>query len=99
VCRSKITTSDFPDSSGKHSLASCGRENWNDAGKGNYVSRLSDDCVCVVSGEMAGGEWRWMNSRASAREASAAAPAGACCRIDFPKLGASLKRTLRGITV
>src|SRR5436309_3865465 len=67
VCRSKITTSDFPDSSGKHSLASCGRENWNDAGKGNYVSRLSDDCVCVVSGEMAGGEWRWMNSRASAR--------------------------------
>src|SRR5205814_8360782 len=67
VSRSEIATSDFADSSAKHSLASCDGENWNDAGKRNYVSRLSNDCVRVVSGAMAGRAWRWMNSRASAR--------------------------------
>jgi ribosomal-protein-alanine N-acetyltransferase len=51
----------------KHSFAPRGGENWYDAGKGNYVSRLSDDCVCVISGTMAFGPRRSMNSRASAR--------------------------------
>jgi hypothetical protein len=40
-----------------------------------------------------------MNSRASARYACAAGPLEAYSRIDFPKLGASLNRTLLGITV
>jgi [ribosomal protein S5]-alanine N-acetyltransferase len=68
-------------------------------GKGNYVSRFSDAGVCDDSRGVAGEACRSMNSRASARYACAAGPLGAYSRIDLPKLGASLNRTLRGITV
>jgi RimJ/RimL family protein N-acetyltransferase len=70
-----------------------------EGGKGNYVSRFSDACVCDDSRTVAGELWRFMNSRASARYACAAGPLEAYSRIDFPKLGASLNRTLLGITV
>jgi len=68
-------------------------------GKGNQVSGFSDAGVCDNSRTLAGEQWRLMNSRASARYACAAGPLDAYSRTDFPKLGASLRRTLRGITV
>src|SRR5207249_11776821 len=92
-------TRDFAGSSGQHPLASRGRENWNDCRKADYVSRFSDECVFTVATSLAGDAWRLRNSFASARYACAAGPLDAYSRIDFPKLGASLKRTLRGITV
>ena len=56
--------------------------------------------VYAITRERVAGEpWRFMNSRASARYACAAGPLEAYSRIDFPKLGASLNRTLLGITV
>ena len=91
--------SPFTHSPRKHSITSRGGEKWNENREGNHVSGFSDAGVCDDSGAVAGGAWRWMNSRPSARYAWAAGPLEAYSRIDFPKLGASLKRTLRGITV
>ena len=55
------------DSSGESAVTSGGGEEWNEDREGNYVSRFSDSGVCDNSGTVAGGAWRWMNSRASAR--------------------------------
>ena len=84
----------------KHPVTSRGGEKWNEGGRGkNYVPGFSDAGVCDNSRRVAGKLWRFMNSRASARYACAAGPLEAYSRIDFPKLGASLNRTLLGITV
>jgi ribosomal-protein-alanine N-acetyltransferase len=80
-------------------VTSRGGKKWNERREENYVSRFSDAGVCDNSRGVAGEACRSMNSRARARYAWAAAPLGAYSRMDFPKLGASLKRTLRGITV
>src|SRR5690242_1403301 len=78
-------------SPGKYPLASRSGEKWDEGREGNYVSRVSDAGVLDDSRGVACEAWRWMNSRARARYASAAVPLGAYSRIDFPKLGASLK--------
>ena len=95
----RIVARHFPHSSGKHSVSSRGGEKQNAGGKGNYVSRFSDAGVCDFSAGVAGELWRFMNSRARALYARAAGPLEAYSRIDLPKLGASLNRTLRGMTV
>ena len=54
------------------------------------------------SGSAPGGVWwfiRWRNSAANAWYAFAPAECGSYSRIDLPKPGASLSRTLRGMTV
>ena len=49
-------------------LTSCGGEKWNgDRKRKLRFSRISDDVFAIVSGAMACGARRWMNSRASAR--------------------------------
>jgi ribosomal-protein-alanine N-acetyltransferase len=67
--------------------------------KKNCLSWIPHACLCDQSRAVAEEPCRLRNSRASARYAFAPAPFGSYSRMDLPKLGASLRRMLRGITV